>query len=113
VGRQPLGLVAVLEVATADAFERRRGCDEDARGRALGDRLATHIQHPQLGALELGYEKLPIPDADRQTLCIYHAMPGSRSAQALTLLATTTATEQHERTAARSGTRGLEASGTN
>ena len=40
------------------------------------------------------------PDADDPPLN-EHAMPGSRSAQALTLLATATATEQHEREAAR------------
>jgi transcriptional regulator with XRE-family HTH domain len=71
----------------------------DARPKRSG---STQIEHPQVGRLELGYEKLPIPEADRQTLCIYHAVPGSRSAQALTLLATATATEQHEREATRS-----------
>ncbi|MGZ6668967.1 MAG: MmyB family transcriptional regulator, partial [Solirubrobacteraceae bacterium] len=54
----------------------------------------TQIEHPQVGPLELNYEKLPIPDADRQTLCIYHAAPGGRSAQALALLATTIAGER-------------------
>jgi hypothetical protein len=49
------------------------------------------IDHPLVGPLELSYEKLPIPDADRQTLGIYHAAPGSASAQALALLATTAA----------------------
>jgi hypothetical protein len=29
----------------------------------------------------------PIPDADRQTLAVYHAEPGSPSAQSLALLA--------------------------
>ena len=66
----------------------------------------TQIQHPQVGALELNYEKLPIPDADRQTLCIYHAVPASSSAQALILLATATATERYERDAARSAATG-------
>jgi hypothetical protein len=37
----------------------------------------------------LSYEKLPIPDTDHQTLGVYHAAPGTASAQALTLLATT------------------------
>ncbi len=45
------------------------------------------IDHPQVGPLELSYEKLPIPDTDRQTLVVYHAEPGSRSAQGLALLA--------------------------
>jgi transcriptional regulator with XRE-family HTH domain len=47
----------------------------------------THIDHPQVGALELGYEKLPIPDTDCMTLVVYHAERGSRSAQSLALLA--------------------------
>jgi hypothetical protein len=37
---------------------------------------------------------MPIPDTDRQTLGIYHAAPGSPSAQALALLTTTTAEER-------------------
>ena len=38
---------------------------------------------------------MPIPDTDRQTLGVYHATPGSASAQALALLATT-ADEERE-----------------
>jgi hypothetical protein len=37
--------------------------------------------------LELSCEKLQIPDTDRQTLAVFHAVPGSASAQALALLA--------------------------
>ena len=55
----------------------------------------TRIDHPLVGPLELSYEKLPIPNTDRQTLAVYHAAPGSASAQALALLATTV-TEQRE-----------------
>jgi transcription regulator MmyB-like protein len=51
----------------------------------------SRIDHPQVGELDLGYEKLPIADADRLTLVLYHATPGSRSAQALGLLASTIA----------------------
>ena len=49
----------------------------------------SRIDHPQVGPLDLGYEKLPIADADRLTLVLYHAEPGSKSAQALALLAST------------------------
>jgi transcriptional regulator with XRE-family HTH domain len=45
------------------------------------------LQHPQVGPLELSYEKLPIPDTNCLTLVIHHAEPGSPSAQALVLLA--------------------------
>ena len=64
----------------------------DVRPKGSG---TSTIDHPQVGRLELTYTKLPIPDADRQTLSIYHAAPGSPSAQALALLATTTVPE-HE-----------------
>lgn len=47
----------------------------------------TIIDHPLVGALELGWAKLPVPEADRQLLAVYHAAPGSPSAQALALLA--------------------------
>lgn len=63
----------------------------DARPKRSG---TARIEHPQVGPLELSYEKLPIPDTDRQTLAVYHAEPGSRSAQALALLATASATER-------------------
>jgi transcriptional regulator with XRE-family HTH domain len=51
----------------------------------------TAIENPQVGTLDLGYEKLPIPDTDRMTLVLYHAEPGSRSAQGLALLASSAA----------------------
>jgi transcriptional regulator with XRE-family HTH domain len=54
----------------------------------------TRLDHPQVGPLDLGYEKLPIADADRLTLVLYHAEPGSRSAQALALLASASAERQ-------------------
>jgi transcriptional regulator with XRE-family HTH domain len=60
----------------------------DAKPKRAG---TTHIDHPQVGALDLGYEKLPIPDADRMTLVLYHAEPGSRSARGLALLASAAA----------------------
>ncbi|MER5938625.1 helix-turn-helix transcriptional regulator [Streptomyces sp. NPDC001928] len=52
----------------------------------------TAINHPQVGRLELSYEKLPIADTDRMTLCVYHAAPGSESAEKLALLGSLTAT---------------------
>jgi hypothetical protein len=65
-----------------------------ARHDARPKRSTTiRIDHPVVGPLELSYEKLPLPDTDRQTLGIYHAAPGSASSQALALLAITTADE--------------------
>lgn len=60
----------------------------DVRPKRAG---TSHIDHPQVGEIEVGYEKLPIPEADRMTLVLYHAEPGGRSAQALALLASAAA----------------------
>jgi transcriptional regulator with XRE-family HTH domain len=79
----------VGELSVRSERFRQLWARHDVRPKRSG---TARIQHPQVGPLELSYEKLPLPDADRQTLCIYHAAPGSRSAQALTLLATATAT---------------------
>jgi transcriptional regulator with XRE-family HTH domain len=46
------------------------------------------MRHPQVGELELHYDKFHLAGADRQMLTVYQAQPGSRSEQALTLLAT-------------------------
>jgi transcriptional regulator with XRE-family HTH domain len=51
----------------------------------------SRIDHPQVGELDLGYEKLPIADTDRLTLVLYHAEPNSRTARALSLLASSVA----------------------
>jgi transcriptional regulator with XRE-family HTH domain len=53
------------------------------------------MQHPQVGELELHYDKFHLAGADRQMLTVYQAQPGSRSEQALTLLATIAADQQH------------------
>ncbi|MDT3445120.1 helix-turn-helix transcriptional regulator [Pseudofrankia sp. BMG5.37] len=53
------------------------------------------MQHPQVGELELHYDKFHLAGADRQMLTVYQAEPGSRSAEALTLLATIAADQQH------------------
>jgi hypothetical protein len=54
-----------------------------------------HLQHPQVGELELHYDKFHLAGADRQMLTVYQAQPGSRSEQALSLLATIAADQQH------------------
>jgi transcriptional regulator with XRE-family HTH domain len=52
------------------------------------------MQHPQVGELELHYDKFLLAGADRQMLTIYQAQPGSPSEQALALLATIAADQQ-------------------
>lgn len=48
----------------------------------------TTIQHPQVGRLELRYEKLAIAGGEGVTLVIFHAEPDSPWAQSLQRLAT-------------------------
>jgi MmyB-like transcription regulator ligand binding domain len=43
------------------------------------------FQHPQVGPLQLAYEKLAVVGTE-QTLVVYHAAPGSTSAWGLALL---------------------------
>jgi hypothetical protein len=57
---------------------------QDVRHKSTGTSL---LRHPQVGELELSYEKLLIPATDTQTLVTYHARPGSESEERLRLLA--------------------------
>jgi transcriptional regulator with XRE-family HTH domain len=75
----------VGELSVRSEHFRKLWARHDARPKRSG---TTRIEHPLVGPLQLSYEKLPIPDTDHQTLSIYHAAPGSASAQALELLAT-------------------------
>jgi len=45
------------------------------------------LRHPQVGDLALRYDKSTVADAEGQVLVVYQAEPGSRSAEALSLLA--------------------------
>jgi transcriptional regulator with XRE-family HTH domain len=63
---------------------------QDVRRKSTGISL---LRHPQVGPLELRYEKLLIPAADTQTLVTYHAEPGSESEERLRLLASISAPE--------------------
>ncbi|GHH60438.1 helix-turn-helix domain-containing protein [Streptomyces umbrinus] len=46
-----------------------------------------HIEHPQVGGLQLNRERLSIDGAPGQTLVVYHPDPGTDSADRLALLA--------------------------
>ena len=81
----------VGELSVRSERFRQLWARHDARPKRSG---TVRIDHPLVGPLELSYERLPIPDTDRQTLGIYHAAPGSASAQALALLATSAAEER-------------------
>jgi len=82
----------VGELSVRSERFRQLWARHDARLKRSG---TTRLDHSLVGPLQLSYEKLPIPDTDRQTLGVYHATPGSASAQALALLATT-ADEERE-----------------
>ncbi|MBD2896575.1 hypothetical protein amrb99_55250 [Actinomadura sp. RB99] len=57
-------------------------------------RDAKNFLHPDVGALTLTYQAFDVRDAPGQQLVIYHAEPGSPSAQSLELLGTVHATRR-------------------
>lgn len=61
----------------------------DARAKAAGTKS---LLHPEVGPLTLTMQTFDVRAAPGQELVVYHAAPGSRSAEALTLLGTLTAT---------------------
>jgi transcriptional regulator with XRE-family HTH domain len=81
----------VGELSVRSERFRKLWARHDARPKRGGMR---HIDHPLVGPLKLSYERLPIPDTDRQMLTVCHAAPGSASAQALALLASAAAEER-------------------
>jgi transcriptional regulator with XRE-family HTH domain len=76
-----LEMIGELSVAS-DRF-RTLWARRDVRNRASG---LTRLDHPVAGKLELYYEKMLLPE-DRQLLVVYHADPGSPTAERLQLLA--------------------------
>ena len=50
------------------------------------------FNHPEVGEIELDWERLTVPGAGGQVLMVYSAEPGTPAATALTLLATLAAT---------------------
>jgi transcriptional regulator with XRE-family HTH domain len=62
---------------------------QDVKHRTTGTSL---FNHPQVGLLELNYERLLIPGSDMQALVTYHAQPGSDSEERLRLLGSITTT---------------------
>jgi transcriptional regulator with XRE-family HTH domain len=73
----------VGELSLASEHFRRLWARHDVRGLGGG---AARLLHPQVGALELSREKLPVGGSDGQLLVIYHAAPGSESERALARL---------------------------
>ena len=50
------------------------------------------FNHPEVGVIELDWDRLTVPGAGGQVLMVYSAEPGTPAATALTLLATLAAT---------------------
>ncbi|WP_372348897.1 helix-turn-helix domain-containing protein [Streptomyces sp. KL116D] len=75
-------LVGELSVKS-DEF-RRLWATHDVKEKGHG---VKRMRHPLVGELTLNYETLHLPDDDGQFLSVYHAEPGSPSAEALRLLA--------------------------
>jgi hypothetical protein len=50
------------------------------------------FNHPEVGTIELDWERLTVPGTSGQVMLVYSAEPGTPAATALTLLATLAAT---------------------
>jgi transcriptional regulator with XRE-family HTH domain len=85
------GLTALVgELSLKSAEFRRRWARHDIRHPADG---IKHFRHPLIGDLALSYESLTLTDPG-QTLVVYHAPPATPDCQALSLLASLTATNR-------------------
>ncbi|WP_435642438.1 helix-turn-helix transcriptional regulator [Streptomyces sp. H49] len=84
----------VADLTEHSAEFRRLWAQHTVRGKTQD---AKQLLHPDVGPLSLTYQSFDVRDAPGQQLVIYHAEPGSPSAQALTLLGTLHAGEQRAR----------------
>ncbi|RFC72619.1 helix-turn-helix transcriptional regulator [Streptomyces sp. AcE210] len=75
-------LVGELSVKSEEF--RRLWATHDVREKSHG---VKRMRHPLVGDMALMYETLHLPDDEEQFLVMYHAEPGSPSAEALRLLA--------------------------
>ena len=73
----------VGELSLSSERFRRLWARHDVQSR---EGMPTRIHHPQVGDLTLSREKLSIGGAAGQLLVIYHAQPGSGSAEKLAIL---------------------------
>jgi hypothetical protein len=85
----------VGELSTRSEQLRQHWARHDVRFHISG---IKHFHHPQIGDLELNYERLEVVFDTGLTIFTYTADPGTRSADALGLLASLAATTGAERT---------------
>jgi DNA-binding XRE family transcriptional regulator len=86
VGRDtddPRFVQLVGELSLSSERFRKLWARHDIRTRAGGP---TRLSHPQLGDLSLQGEKLAIGGSEGQVLVVFHAAPGSSSAEKLSLI---------------------------
>jgi transcriptional regulator with XRE-family HTH domain len=83
-------LVGELSVRSAEF--RRLWAAHEVREKGYGSKV---LNHPLVGPLDLSYESLKLPDDPEQTLLLFHAEPGSKSADALRLLSSWGADASH------------------
>lgn len=74
----------VGELSLSSERFRRLWARHDVQSR---EGMPARIHHPQVGDLTLSREKLSIGGAEGQLLVIYHAQPGTASAEKLAILA--------------------------
>ncbi|MFI1162442.1 helix-turn-helix domain-containing protein [Streptomyces sp. NPDC020801] len=75
-------LVGELSVKSEDF--RRLWATHDVKEKSHG---VKHLRHPLVGELALQYQSFKLADDAEQSMVVYHAEPGSPSAEALRLLA--------------------------
>ena len=81
----PRSIELVGELSVASERFRQLWARHDVQ---LREGMPIRIRHPQVGELELNCEKLATGGAEGQTLVVYHAEPGTSSAEKLALLGT-------------------------
>ncbi|MCW2986286.1 MAG: family transcriptional regulator [Conexibacter sp.] len=80
----------VGELSLKSDLFRKLWARHDVRDKAAGDK---RFVHPLVGPLDLRYETFAVNGADGQLLIVYHAEPGSPSADGLALLSSMVAGE--------------------
>ena len=80
----------VAELLESSAEFRTHWHRQDVSAKAHGRKS---FRHPDVGRLDLDWERLTIPAAEDQALMVYSAEPGGPSATALALLGSLAATE--------------------
>lgn len=94
--RELADLIGALSVGSEEF--RRMWAAHDVRFHRTGTK---RFHHPAVGDFELSFEAMELPGHEGLTLIAYSAPKGSRSFDALSLLASISATAERERTAAR------------